>query len=175
MGRFHEIDAKSKLWVHRVADKDNETHIGVGDRGRVIYSEADLRLYAGSNSTWVLVSTPYDILPQNTKLLMGSWPLPTGWNLDITYDDIMILVSQTEGDVDNTDGNWTISSINTADEHDHTTGYPTVSMVIGGSDIYATAPSNTHTHNISDDGDHFHFFNGNWRPSHTKYAVVQYT
>ena len=174
MSRFFEIDLRGKQWLHRVEDSDTHNHAGDDDEGRVIYSEDDKKVYLGNTITWNLVTTPYDVMAQNTKILMGTFPLPTGWNLDTTYNDISVIVTSTIGDIGTSGGSWTINDMNASDSHDHSTGNPTANLSIGASDIYTICATRVHRHNITDDDNHFHFFDGAWRWPHTHYCVAEY-
>lgn len=176
MSRFYEIELKGKHWLHRVDDADAYSHGGNQDEGRIIYSRSDKRMYLGDTLAWNLVTTPYDIMAQNIKVLMGKFPLPTGWNIDTTYNDISILLSDTEGDVDSTGGGWTISGINRSAPHAHSgrTGYSNSQALIGKSEIYITTQRLNHSHGVSSDPGHFHFFDGNWRWPHVFYCVAEY-
>ncbi len=176
MSRFFEIETKGKHWLHRVDDVDTHSHGGDPDEGRVIYSKSDKRIYLGNTLTWNLVTTPYDVIGQNIKVLMGKFPLPTGWNLDTTYNDISILLSNDESDVDTTGGSWTITGINLGGGHAHggTTGYGNSQLLIGYSEPYAVTQKLNHRHSISTETGHFHFFDGAWRWPHVFYCVAEY-
>ncbi len=176
MSVFHEIDIKGKHFLQIVPDKDLETHGGVTDKGRIIYSNDDSKIYYGSPASWVNLPSTYDTIPQGTLFLIGSWPLPTGWNLESSYNDSMVMFADTDAELGVQSGSYTISGISEAPDHYHgnKTGGPNATASIGKSEIETTAASNSHRHNISNDGSHFHDFDGTWRPVHTHYVVAEY-
>lgn len=175
MSKFYEIDAQSKFKSHRVLDKDTETHNGYVDKARLIYSEADKRLCIGGLSGWNIITTPYDVFDKNTKVLFGSYPLPTGWNLDTAWNDRVVLLTDTSSETGDTGGSWTVTGINTAGSHTHTTSLGTetgnVDYVAIVSDYSA---SQAHTHDVSSDGGHIHSHSPGWRPYNIRYCVAEY-
>jgi hypothetical protein len=176
MSTYHEIDIRGKHWLQIVPDKDLESHTSA-DKGRIFYSNDDEKVYYGNSTQWVNLPSTYDTIPQNTRFLMGSWPLPTGWNIVNSYNTRVVLFADTEAELGTTAGSWTISGISEAAKHYHgnKTGRPTLTAALGKSEIKGNAASSTHRHNISKDGDHFHTFDGTWRPVHTHYVVANYT
>lgn len=177
MSRYYEINIKGKHWLHRVADKDTHTHNGEADESRLIYSEADKKVYLGDTSQWNLVTTPYDIFAQNTRVLMGKFPLPTGWNIVTSWNNnYSPIMTDTVGSIGTSGGSWTITGLQEGGSHNHggRTGTSTSNVYIGASDVYTLAAIYNHRHNIGYDGEHFHNFSGNWRWANIKYCVAEY-
>lgn len=173
--KFYGIRSLGKLWLQRVNDINNETHRGDIDEGRLLYNKADEHLYAGSESRWLRISTPYDIFSLDTKVLFSSYPLPDTWNIDTTYDDMTVITTNLSGSVFTDSGSWTISGIQADGQHNHgaRTGGPTAnSSNIGRSDIYAYGVRTYHTHTVSSDGSHQHFHDGTWRPAYIVSVVA---
>lgn len=173
--KFYGIRSLGKFWVQRVNNTNNEIHRGEIDEGRLLYDETDQHLYAGSESKWLRISTPYDIFSLGTKILFCSYPLPDTWNIDITNDDKTILTTNASGSVFTNSGAWSISGLQSDGQHNHgyRTGGPTAnSSQIGISDAYAYGVRTNHTHVITSDGDHQHFFDGTWRPAYIVSVVA---
>jgi hypothetical protein len=176
--KFYGIKSRGKFWVHRVADIDTVTHEGVVDEGRLLYNYADERLYAGTESEWLKVTTRYDIFESGSKILFSSFPLPDNWTIDTTYDDKMVLATSTMASVFTSGGTWMISGLQADGAHTHggRTGGPTNnSSKIGRSDLYAYSSTTNHTHPITSDGEHQHTIDGSWRPSYIISVVATYS
>lgn len=173
--KYHSIESQNKFYLQRIANIDNLTHDGDDDKGRLVYCETNKRVYKGGNTTWEKLSTPYDILPQTTKILIGSQPLPTGWNIDTRdISNKIILITDTLSEIVTSGGTWTIESMETGGNHRHRTGGPDDTRLIGYSDIYGFASSNIHRHYTPYGGTHQHTFDGTWRPPAVKYCVAEY-
>lgn len=171
MSKFYEIDAQSKFITHKVSDRATHIHNG-NDKARLIYSEADERLCIGGLADWKVVATPYDVIDQNTKVLFGSFPLPTGWNLDTAWNDNAVLLTNETGEVGNTGGSWTITGMYYGGEHNHSVGRGTTKIAIDygwGNQAYYK-----HSHTIYTDGSHVHSHDGSWRPYSVRYCVAEY-
>lgn len=167
--KFYGVRSLGKLWIHRVDDVNNVVHNGEEDEGRLMYNRADDHLYAGSESKWLKITTPYDIFSVGTKILFQSYPLPTTWNIDVSYNDMTVITTKTAASVATNSGSWIISGIQQSGSHNHgyRTGGPTSnSSNIGISDAYAYGVRTNHTHTITSDGDHQHFSDGTWRPAY---------
>lgn len=176
--KFYGVKSRGKFWVHRIDDVNNETHNGEVDEGRFLYNRGDEHLYVGSESRWVRITTPYDVFQVGTKLLFNSYPLPTNWNVDLTYNDRTVITTSSSGSVWASGGSWTISGMQAGGSHRHggRTGGPTAnSSLIGASDLYAYSSQTNHTHSITADGEHQHTFDGTWRPAHKHFLVGVYT
>lgn len=175
--KYHSIEAQSKFYVQRVANIANVTHNGGSDKGRLLYCETNERLYKGENSAWRKLATLYDIIPQNTKVLMGAYPLPDGWNIITNQGltDRIILLTNTISEVSTSGGSWTIDSMENAGSHRHITGYPTTTISIGKSELVGYASSSIHRHYTDYSDEHQHTFDGTWRPPTVKYCVAIYT
>ncbi len=180
MSVFHEIDVKGKHILTKVNNISNETHRGTIDKGRMLYSKSDDGIYYGTGVAWVKLPSTYDIFPRSTKILMASYPLPPGFEVwfENTWNNQMVLFTDTLSEVGTVPGadTWLLSGLQTSGNHYHgnKTGRPTVTAAVGKSEIYTSGASTTHRHNISMDGDHFHSFDGSWRPTHTHYLPVNY-
>ncbi len=173
--RFDKIEVIGKLWLHIVADKDTEKHRGPKDEGRLIYAQSQERVYFGNDSDWVLFTTAYDVFAANSKLLMGSFPLPTGWNIKTDNDDFSIMVTPTSGAAGTTDGSWIITGIDEQGSHnDHTLSGATTTVLLGASDVYTTVGLFNHSHTLIVDGLHDHTFDGTWRPAYVKFCEAEY-
>ena len=173
MSKFFEIDAQSEFRVHKVADQATETHNLISDIARLIYSEVDERLYMGYINRWVSVSTPYDVLDQNTKMLFGSFPLPTGWNLDATFNDRVVLLDTNASQIGDTGGSWTITGINANGSHNHNfTGTSSIKVEVDyGQSIVS---SSYHSHFTTTESNHTHAHTPGWRPYNIRYCVGEY-
>lgn len=176
MSKYYGIDSQEEIKVHAVLNKNTYTHNGKVDVGRLIYSQTDQRLCIGTLNSWVSISTPYDILDQNTKVLFGSYPLPDGWNLDITSDDKAVLITNDTLNIGGSGGSWTISSMVETGGHNHT--MKTTTHILYLYEYYGKHhrfPSPySHTHTVSNDGSHIHSMAASWRPYHIKYCVAEY-
>lgn len=172
MSKFYEIDAQNKFKMQSVPDKDTYAHTQA-DVSRLIYSEADERLCIGTLNSWIIVATPYDILDQNTKVLFGSYPLPTGWNLDATFNDRAVLLTNSASTIGDETGEWTITGMSETGDHKHT-----MSSASSYSEHRSTGSaylaSYYHTHKTYTDGDHVHSMSSSWRPYHKKYCIAEY-
>jgi len=178
MSRFFEIDLEGRHWLHRVSDADIHEHEGEIDEGRVIYSEADERVYVGDTTEWKLLTTEYDILPAGTKLLMGAFPLPDGWFIDISLDQIIALITDTESEIGTSGGSWTITGLSEAGAHNHgggTSQEPRSQILVGLGDwVGAYSSDDRHSHSLDTQGGHFHNFGNGWRPSFDTYCIATY-
>jgi len=172
MSKFYTINSQNKFKVHSVPDKDTYDH-NISDIGRLIYSKSNQRLCIGTTNQWINVATPYDILDQNTKALFGSYPLPTGWNLDTTHTDKAILFTNDDSKIGDVTGDWVISGMSESGSHSHTVGTPTSYIYHRSSGYYDLATYN-HIHTVSSDGGHEHSMGGSWRPYHIKYCIAEY-
>ena len=149
--KFHTVDVQGKFWTERVADKDTTRHQNVIDEGRIIYSEADGKLYYGARSDWKQVMGKYDFITSQTKMMFGYFPLPDGWNIITNKNEVLIDITITGDGVGDIEGTWTIQGIRSPQ-----------------------AGSNSHTHTIVEDGVHIHGFDINWRPAHIKFAEARF-
>ena len=174
MSKYYEIDAQGKFRIPKVADKDTEDITLISDTSRLIYSEADERLCIGTSSTWEILATPYDIFDQLTKVLIGSFPLPTGWNLETTHNDKVALITDDVTEVEDTGGSWVISGMDTDGAHVHSMGNPSTIAQVDYSSEHNQFPNLYHVHSVSSDGGHVHVMDGLWRPYHIYYCIAEY-
>lgn len=182
MSKYHELKVLGKIWVQRVANVNNVIHSGAIDKGRVLYSQHNGRLYYGTGVGWRKFNKKYNVIPQSTRLLFGKFPLPPGWNIVAGIEDYALLLTDTEGDIATTGGSWIITGIQGSGEHNHT-GYlgPFTGGTekVGDSDKYGSSAVQSHTHKILsevgvNDGLHFHIFDGTWRPYNDKYCIGEF-
>jgi hypothetical protein len=174
--KFHTVDVQGKFWTQRVADKDTTHHKSITDKGRIIYSRADSKLYFGGASDWQVVMGKYDFITSDTRMMFGYFPLPDGWNINVTKDDMSVSVTLAD-DVGTIEGSWTISGMEDAGVHDHGgfTGPPDATILVGKSDVEnPRAGSNAHLHSIFADGAHMHGFNIDWRPAYVKFLEAKF-
>lgn len=174
--KFHTVDVQGKIWTQRVDDKDTTRHHTAVDEARLIYSRADSRLYFGSYDDWHIVMGKYDFITADTRMLFGYWPLPDGWNINTSKNDMVIQVTQS-GDVGQIDGSWTITGMDQAGLHDHggETGQADNDIRRGVSDYEdPRAASENHRHTIATDGLHGHGFAVNWRPSYINFVEARF-
>jgi len=177
MSKYHELNVIGKLWVQRVNDISTYTHNGSVEVGRLIYDRATEQLFYGTGTAWRKFNGKYDVIPQGTKILMGRFPLPTGWNIVAAENDKMVILTSEEADIGNTGGDWTITGIQANANHDHggyTGPYTGNTVHAGDSDKYGSTTTKKHTHSIGSDGSHFHSFNGSWRPYNNKYCIAEF-
>ena len=181
MSKYHELQVLGKFWTQRVADVNNVSITDI-DKARVAYSHADQQLYYCTGVNWEKFNGKYDVIPQNTKILMGAFPLPTGWNLVAGFSDKCCIITSTENQIGASGGSWSITGLQGAGAHDHS-GYlgPPVGPLnrFGTRDTYGRTANATHTHKVLgtpgvNDGIHFHFYTPGWRPYNDKYCVAQY-
>ena len=174
MSKYFEIDAQSKFRTHKVADQATHTHNLISDIARLIYSEVDERLYIGHINRWIAVSTPYDVLDQNTKMLFGAFPLPTGWNIDVTLNDKVVLLDTNAGQIGDTGGSWTISGINSNGSHNHNLAYDRATIQAEIDYGQSIVSSGWHGHYTTTESSHTHAHTPGWRPYNIKYCVGEY-
>lgn len=173
--RFDKTEIIGNIWLHRVADKDTERHRSITDEGRLIYAESQQKVYFGDDTDWQLLTSKYDVLTSGTKMLMGDWPLPTGWNIVSTNGDKAIILTNSGAEVGSTGGSWTISGIDQQGSHNsHSIGKPTVTNYLGSSELYTTVGWYNHVHTLVVDGLHDHSFDGTWRPKYVKFVQAEY-
>lgn len=165
---FHRINDQGKLWIQRVDDISLIGHT-VNDEGRLVYSKSDDKVYIATSTEWLELAIEYSVISTGTKMLFGSYPLPTGWNIT-AYDDIMVTITNNSVYVGSTNGSWYITGLQSDGSHDHTglTGKCTITAHIGG-DVIQIAHAD-HKHSILADGLHTHEFDGQWRPNHVKFC-----
>jgi hypothetical protein len=182
MSKYHEIKVLGKIWTQRVANINLVAHDGDIDKGRIVYSQHNDKLYYGTGTRWVRFNDKYAVIPQSTRLLFGRYPLPTGWNIIGSVDDYVLMLTSTEGDIGSTAGSWMITGIQSSGSHNHTGylgPYTGGTEKVGDSDKYGSSAVQSHTHAILgtagiNDGLHFHTFDGNWRPYHDKYCIGEF-
>ena len=175
--RFDKVDVIGRLWLHRVLDKDTYSHNGSVDEGRLIYAYTQERVYIGDDTDWALLTTAYDVLNAGTKMLMGKYPLPPGWNIATDKNDVMIMITDTGATVGAEDGDtWVITGIDSQGSHSHggITGNPNNHIGLGGSDVYLYCSGPQHKHSLAVHGVHSHSFSGSWRPAYTKFCEAEY-
>jgi len=176
--RYDKVQLRGKLWLHRVADKDDHRHRTGTDEGRMIYSESDESIYYGKTDDWEKVVSSQDVISTGTKFLMSRFPIPDSWNILTSNDDITVLVTDTSGEVGDTGGTWAIDSMTgSTGAHDHSglTGkVASYTAHLGSSEISGTVQTHLHKHSIQSDGLHAHTFDGTWRPAHIKMCEVAY-
>ncbi|MHA2030691.1 MAG: hypothetical protein ACW99Q_15000 [Candidatus Kariarchaeaceae archaeon] len=178
--RFDKVEVIGSFWMHRVADADTHPHKAV-DEGRLIYSIDNERVYYGSNTEWVLLTTAYDVIDQGQRMLFGSWPLPTGWNIT-NRDDVSVAIISAGGGVGSLgsevgeSSTWAITGIQEQGSHSHggQTGNPDRVVRRGTSDAQEYVAQDNHKHSLIVDGLHSHSFTGTWRPHHIKLAEGEY-
>jgi len=179
MSKFHEIDVKGKLWVQRVNDISLQIH-NEDDKGRILYDKTTKRLCYGTGVGWQYFNNKYDIIPQNTKILMGRYPLPAGWNIVLSVNDRCVILTSTVVDIGTVGGSWKISGLLAVTGHDHggfTGRYykDTGTVTTGTDDSYGHVGTVKHVHSISMSTDqHFHGFDEQWRPYHNKYCIAKF-
>jgi len=173
--RFDKVEVIGNIWLHRVADKDIERHRTGIDEGRFIYAQAQQKIYYGTSSDWQVISTRYDVIDSGTRMLMGKFPLPEGWNIVTENNDRLVLISNAGSEVGGTAGSWTITGLDQQGSHNHTTGfgYPRERLGSDNLDNQYTALYQ-HRHSIAVDGLHSHTFDGTWRPSYVKFCEAEY-
>jgi len=174
MSKYYEINAQGKFRIPKISDKDTYTHNGEIDISRLIYSEADERLCIGTLTNWMPVSTPYDIFDQNTKVLIGSYPLPTGWNLNTIHNDKVVLITDDITEVEDTGGSWVFSGMAINGSHTHSMGNPSTIAQVDSSSEHHQFPNLYHIHSVSSDSGHVHIMDGTWRPYNIKYCIAEY-
>ena len=173
--RFDKVEVIGNIWLHRVADKDTERHRTGKDEGRFIYAQAQQNVYYGTSSDWQIIATKYSVLDSGTRMLMGKFPLPTGWNIVITNDGKAVLISNAGSEVGDPGGSWTITGLDSQGSHNHTTGFGYPREVRGTDNLDNVYLANySHRHSIAVDGLHSHTFDGTWRPAYVKFCEAEY-
>lgn len=168
---FYRINNQGKLWIERVDDISLIGHTS-GDESRLVYSKSDERVYIGTSTEWRVLAVEYSVMEAGTKMLFGSYPLPTGWNIT-TSDDMMVLITTTGSSVGSFSGSWTITGMQNIDSHNHTgwTNYATYFRQVRAYDAHKVwRPDGSHRHSILADGIHSHTFGSTWRPDHVKFS-----
>ncbi len=108
---------------------------------------------------WVLLTTAYDVITQGTKMLLGFFPLPTGWNIKTDNTDKVVMLTPTGAQVGSTDGSWIITGADSQGSHnDHVLSTPTATIALGISDVYTNVGLHNHIHTLIVDGIHKHSF-----------------
>ncbi len=177
--KFDDINCQGKNWLHRVAEKDTgiHRHHGVIDKARFIYNQDDKKLYYGGLTDWNVITRKFDILALDAQMLMGYWPLPDGWNIVTTNNDMTVAITTDSSEVGEITGGWTITGIESAGGHDHggVTGEPDSTIANGTSDRRTPSSSwRNHTHTLQVDGNHIHGFDSTWRPAWQKFVEAAY-
>ncbi len=165
---FHEINNQGKIWIQRI-DDINDISYSTSDESRILYSKSDEKIYIGTDSEWLALATNYSVISLNTKMIFGSYPLPTGWNIK-NENDVLVSITNNSGSIGAKAGDWSITSVQNSQPHNHGgfTGSASSGMtghrIIKDTGFISTAPS-THKHSIYSDGIHTHTFDGTWRPA----------
>lgn len=174
--KFHKIDTRGKIWIPNERKLADVPHNGSVDEGRIFYTKIEDAVYYGDRDEWQKIARQEDVITDQSKMIMGSYPIPNYWNIDTGSNDLIPIISDTESEAGNYGGNWYISGFDDQGSHDHTgiTGLPNYATVLGASEIYTTVARDNHRHTITVDGLHNHTFNGSWRPRYKKYFIVRY-
>ena len=148
--KYYKTDVIGRFWLHRINNIDTYPHKGSQDKGRLLYSRADKKLYYGGVSEWKVLTGKYDVIGSGTKMLMGSYPLPQNWNINVKNDLIIMMTNQSADIGSTSSGTWSISSPSGAGTHDHGGAtYPASDPIAQGSSrISGTVDDNNHTHII---------------------------
>jgi len=171
--KFHEVDIKGYFKLPVETSIASVSHTGADEEGRIFYSSAENTIYYGTDSEFKKIPGKYDIYELRDEVLMGYYPLPTGWTLR-NYESRGIRVVNLGSAAGSTGGSWTITGASTAGSHTHTTGSAIETDPIGKDDNYSTTSPDFHTHTMEYDGLHTHTFDGNWRPAWVKFVAVRY-
>jgi len=175
--KFYGIESMGKFFVHRISNILTHNHRGVIDEGRLVYNYSNERLYIGSESKWLKITTPTDIFETGTKILFALFPLPDNWTIDLTHNDRLLMLTTNTANINSTGGSWTIIGLQQSGNHNHggKTGGPTSNIIFAGrSDISGTGGTTGHRHTISYAGYHQHTFDGTWRPKNLRMCVGVY-
>lgn len=177
--KFHEVDVRGKFWVQKINDKDTEQHHGNIDKGRVFVSQDDNTFYYGASATWVKATGSYDVFNIGSKVLMGKFPLPDGWSVDSSFNDMTAMTTSAGSATGDISGSWTITTVSTGGAHDHfggLTGPPNRFLTAGKSEeLIDAGGGDDHRHTILVDGIHTHTFDGTWRPKYSKWMMATYS
>ena len=170
---FHEINIQGKFWIERIDDISLIGHTA-DDESRLVYSKSDERVYIGTSTEWRVLAIEYSVMSKGTKMLFGSYPLPTGWNITTTLSDLMVLITITGSSIGSFSGSWTITGMQNSDAHDHGgwTGIGDQAANVRKYDVHrVTRPDGSHKHSILPDGIHSHpLINSLWRPEYIKFS-----
>lgn len=172
----HGIDLKGKFWPQRISSIIDDPW-QADYESRIVYDESDQALYFATDAEWVKITAVGDLFNIGQKVIFVS-SLPAGWNIDISLDDKIILVTNDEDEIGEVGGQWAITGMVTAGSHDHFTpeqmSGPTITALAGASEIYTLAGTSSHKHDINFGGEHIHTFQGIWRPPYALLAVGVY-
>lgn len=171
--KFYKIESKGIFRLPIEASPNSPSHSGTSDEGRMFYEESGGKVYLGNSSSWILLTTRYDVLSQNTKVLFHKAPIPNNWTISTTDDCMVILTRNTDIVGDDTEGDWVISAMNENGGHSHTlsTAQYYGLYARGGSSIEGYSGTYRHSHYASTGGNHSHSFSGTWRP-YTNTAIL---
>jgi len=170
--KFHEVDIRGSFKLP--IESNSSLRWDANEIGKMFYSIADNGIFFGDASGYTKLNGYLDVFQTNTSAIMGSYPIPTGWNILSSYVGRCIYITGIPGEVGITDGSWTIWGLSTAGQHDHTLSPAVEDRPVGKSDIYGDCSKDTHIHTMTADGLHTHTFDGNWRPAWKKFIAVRY-
>jgi len=172
---YHRINTQGKIWIQRVDDVD----VVAVDEGGLLYSRSNDEIYIGTSTEWLSLSTKYSVLTAGSKLLFGSYPIPTGWNIT-SYNDVIVHLTDTSGSVGSLAGAWKITGFGSGGSHDHGGNTSTPDNIYASwgdnnPDYVLNIPtcSTFHGHTISSVGNHSHTFDGAWRPRSVKFCEAE--
>ena len=172
---YGTVNILGDFWPQRTSDIA-EVEWSAADEGRILFDADNYDLYYGSSTEWVKISDIDDLFNIQTTLIFAS-TLPIGWNIQDTNDKVIMLTSNVNK-IGNASGSWIITGISKDGKHNHFTpsalgkATPQSDMRVRTGDYY-TAHKN-HLHTFSNNGNHYHTFDGSWRPSNVKLAIGVY-
>jgi len=172
---IYGMDIRGKFWIPRVSSITDHPWM-VGDEGRILYGEESQKVFYGGNTEWKEVTGAKSLFAENSEIIFGSTPLPTGWNIK-TIDALgPTIVTTTDTDeVGDLEGTWFITGMVADGDHNHfapdASATPSAFDGRGTSELYDYVPGNSHIHDIYASGTHVHTFLGSWRPPYRIFGI----
>jgi hypothetical protein len=172
------VDIRGSFYPHKITDINQTPHDPDLDEGRLVWDDDIQALFYGSSTGWVRLTDANDMFNVGQKIMFASQPLPTGWNIDASLNDRVIMITDAQSQIGITGGTWTISGMRSNGGHNHFApggiGNPNQVLYRGVSEIYATGSFRLHKHTFTTNGAHTHTFQPTWRPAHVEFILAEY-
>lgn len=177
---YGRLDMRGKFWTQR-ASRITDLIWQHSAVSRLVFAKETDSLWFGGATRWKQLTHAKDLINDGQKMLFMSYPLPDNWTMDTSdLNDRIVYIDNNNTTTGNQGGSWIITGMNSQDvDHSHyapnSVGLPTVSALVGSSEIYGRVSNLSHRHYMSNAEQHSHEFDGAWRPEYTLAAVGVYS